>query len=90
MHDALQTGLPLALILIGIILNRHDVKDLRREMLENLERRFDEVDRRFDKVDRRFDEVYRRFDTVDAELRYFHDTTGKLSGRVDELSRRVQ
>ena len=79
MHDALQTGLPLALILIGIILNRHDVKDLRHEMLD-----------RFDKVDRRFDEVYRRFDAVDAELRYFHDTTGKLSGRVDELSRRVQ
>ncbi len=71
MHDALQTGLPLALILIGILLNRHDVKDLRREMLENFERRFD-------KVDQRFDEVYRRFDMIDAELRYFHDTTGKL------------
>ena len=71
MHDALTVGIPVMAILLGIFLNRADVKDLRTEM------------------NRRFDIVDRRFDLVDAELRYFHDTTGKLSGRVHELSKRT-
>jgi len=34
-------------------------------------------------------EMLARFDSVDAELRFFHGETGKLAGRIDELSRRI-
>ena len=94
MHDALITGLPIMVIIIGILVNRHDVRAVRDELRADMKdlraevnRRFEEVNRRFEEVNRRFEGVNRRFDLVDAELRCFHGHFGQLQGRVDELSK---
>jgi hypothetical protein len=75
MHDIITVGLPILVILFGILLNRADIKDLRAE-----------INTRFDKFR---DEINARFDAVDAELRYFHGLTGEIKGRIDSLEKRV-
>ncbi len=77
MHDALTIGVPVLAILAGILFNRSDVKDLRTEIKElraEMRARFDQVDTRFNRVD--------------ADLRQFYAVTGKLEGRVDEISKK--
>ncbi len=80
MHDIFTVGVPLIAILAGILLNRSDTKELRSY-----------IDGRFDKLRAELDavrsEMRGRFDAVDAELRFFHGHTGKLEGRLDELSK---
>ncbi len=91
MHDALTIGVPVLAILAGILFNRSDVKELRAEMRARFDRvdaQFDRVDAQFDRVDARFDQVDARFNRVDADLRQFYAVTGKLEGRVDEISKR--
>jgi len=77
MHDIVVVGIPLIAILAGILFNRHDVKELRAEMIA-----------RFNKVDERFNRVDTRFDRVDADLRQFHFITGKLEGRLEAIEKR--
>ena len=77
MHDALTIGVPVLAILAGILFNRSDVKELRAEMRA-----------RFDRVDARFDQVDARFNRVDADLRQVYAFTGKLEGRIDEISKK--
>ncbi len=84
MHDALTIGVPVLAILAGILFNRSDVKELRAEIRALSDR----VDTRFDRVDARFDQVDARFNRVDADLRQFYAVTGKLEGRVDEISKK--
>ena len=39
-------------------------------------------------MNRQFDAVNRRLDILDGEDKRFHNATGKLEGRADELSNR--
>ena len=70
MHDVLTIGIPLFVILAGILFHRHEVKELRTEMREG------------------FSRVDARFDRIDADLRQFYSISGKLEGRIDEISKR--
>ena len=78
MHDTLTIGIPVFVILAGILFNRSDLKDLRSELKGEIKEMRGEIKNLRD-------EVNRRFDAVDAELRYFHGTTGKLEGRIQSL-----
>ncbi len=78
MHDTLPIGIPVFAILAGILFHRSDLKDLRSEWKGKTKALRDEMNRRFD-------DVIRRFDAIDAELRYFHGTTGRLEGRIQSL-----
>jgi len=82
MHDIITVGLPILVILFGILLNRADIKDLRAE----INTRFDKFR---DEINARFDAINARFDAVDAELRYFHGLTGEIKGRIESLEKRV-
>jgi hypothetical protein len=81
MHDVVIVGIPLLAILAGILFSRSDIKDLRSEMKDfRSEIRTEIKDLR--------SEMRTRFDLVDAELRYFHGTVGKLEARVDVIEKR--
>ena len=84
MHDVVTVGLPLIAILAGILLNRSDVKDLRGEIKGVLA----EIKDVRAEIKELRGEMNARFNAVDAELRYFHGTTGKLDGRVEALEKR--
>ena len=81
MHDAFAIAIPTLVILLGILLNRRDLLDLKADIKS-------EMNRRFDEVDRKFESVHRRLDRIDDDLKQFHSVTGRLEGRIDELSRR--
>jgi hypothetical protein len=73
----LSIGLPMLLVLIGILLNernisnlRSDMKDMRKELTGELK------------------EVRSRIDRIDSDLAHFFKVTGILEGRLDELSKR--
>ncbi len=40
-------------------------------------------------MNRQFSEVNRRLDRVDDDLKMFHNVTGKLDGRIDEIKARL-
>jgi predicted nuclease with TOPRIM domain len=99
MHDVITVGIPLLAILAGILFNRSDIKDLRSE-IKDLRSEMKElrselkgeihglrVEMRTENQELR-SEMRARFDLVDAELRYFHGTFGKLEARVDNIEKR--
>lgn len=61
-------------------------------MGESMKSQFADVDRRFhdmaENMNRRFDEVNRRLELIEKDQKDFFTVTGKLDGRIDELSRR--
>jgi hypothetical protein len=77
MHDVMIVGLPLVVILAGILLNRAEVRELRGEM-KDLRGEIRELR----------SEMNSRFNAVDAELRYFHGYAGKLEGRIEAMEKR--
>jgi Sec-independent protein translocase protein TatA len=95
MHDVIIVGIPLIAILAGILFNngsatvlRSEMKDVRSEMKDV---RSEMKDFRSEmKADMRElrSEMRTRFDLVDAELRYFHGTVGKLDARMDAIEKR--
>jgi hypothetical protein len=81
MHDLMIMAIPTVLILAGILFNNNSAKDLRSEMKDfRAEVKAEIRDLRT--------EMKGRFDVVDAELRYFHGTIGKLEARVDAIEKR--
>jgi len=81
MHDVLIIGVPLIAILAGILFNNSNAKDLRSEMKDfRSEMKSDMRELR--------SEMRTRFDLVDAELRYFHGTVGKLDARMGAIEKR--
>jgi hypothetical protein len=85
MHDVVVVGIPLIAILAGIFFSRNDIKELRSEMRSEMKELRSEI--RGQIQDLR-SERRTRFDLVDAELRYFHGTVGKLEARVDAIEKR--
>ncbi len=74
MHDVIIVAVPLIAILAGILLNRSDIKELRSDV-------------RGDIASLR-SETLGRLDRIDADLRQFYSVSGKLEGRIDEISKR--
>jgi hypothetical protein len=77
MHDVIVVGIPLIAILAGILFNRSDVKELRGEM-KDLRGEITALAAKLDAG----------FARIDADLRQFFQVTGKLEGRIDEISKR--
>ncbi len=75
------------LVILAWINQNQRSTDLRADV----NRRFDEVerntDRKFDEVNRQFDEVNRRLTLIKGNQKQFFAVTGKLDGRIDQLSR---
>ena len=106
MHEALTIFPTLLVILAGILLNRHDVKELGTRLesridklethfesrIDHLETHFEsridkletDLNQRVDKLEARFDH---RLDKLEADMNNFYAVTGRLDGRLDELSR---
>ncbi|WP_128915163.1 hypothetical protein [Granulicella sibirica] len=77
MHDLVVVGVPLTVILAGILFGRMDIREVRGE-ISNL---------RGD-MNRQHAEVMVRFGQIDGDLRQFYHLTGKLEARIDALEKR--
>ena len=55
---------------------RHDVRDLRAEMI----RRFEQVDKRFEQIDRRFEQIDGRFLQIDGRFAHMDTRFNWLVG----------
>ena len=77
MHDLVIVGVPLVIILAGILFNRSDMRDLRSETKDLRS----EMKAGFNKID---DHLGR----IDADLRQFYHLTGKLEARMDAFDKR--
>ncbi len=66
-HDVIIVGLPLLMILGGILMNRSDAKDLRSEM----------KDLRQEAIGRH-SEVLARFNVLEADMRQFYHLAGHV------------
>ena len=84
MHDVIIVGLPLLMILAGILMNRSDAKDLRSEMKDV---RSEMKDLRQEAIGRH-SEVLARFNVLEADMRQFYHLTGKLEARMDSFEKR--
>ena len=89
MH-AITPWLTPALLVALFVWLRLDIRDLRRELnqrIDKTEKRIDdfakEVNRRFDEVNKRFDEVNKRFDEVNRELADLRERMAKLEGSLE-------
>ena len=91
MHDVIIVGLPLLMILAGILMNRSDAKDLRSEMKdvrsEMKDVRSEMKDLRLEAIGRH-SEVLARFNVLEADMRQFYHLTGKLEARMDSFEKR--
>jgi hypothetical protein len=74
MHDLLVIGVPVAVILAGILLNRQDVSGLRTEI--NVLR--SEMNGRFDSIEARFDSIHR-------DMREFYAEQARHDVRINKL-----
>ena len=84
-------GVPSILVILSWIQANSRSGDLKENMnrqFDSMNRRFEDVNRQFDAMNHRLDGVDRRLETIDGDLKHFHNVTGKLEGRVDELSNR--
>nr|MDO8119483.1 DUF3782 domain-containing protein [Candidatus Sigynarchaeota archaeon] len=74
--------------LSGVVATREDIKELIREMdkrFEQVDNRFGQVDNRFEQVDKRFEQVDKRFDsletTVQDGLKHVHAAISNIGDR---------
>jgi uncharacterized coiled-coil DUF342 family protein len=102
-HDLFIVGVPMLVILAGILLNRNDIKELRSEFRSEIKELRTEIkdvraeisDLRSESGSLRSDmmaqhaEVLVRLATIDADLRQFYHLNGRLEGRIDALEKRA-
>lgn len=72
----LAIGIPSLLVLIGMLLNFSAIRNLRTELTGRAER-----------TDNRLDSIDVAISRVNEHLIAFYGETGRLSGRLDELSK---
>lgn len=83
MHDTLTIGIPVFVILFGILLNQRAVDKLEARM----DARFNAVDARFNGVDGRFEGVNARLDRMQSDLAHFYQVLGEHEAKIDALMR---
>ena len=88
--DAITPWLTPALLVALFAWLRLDIRELRRDLnqrIDKTEKRIDDlgkdVDKRFDDVDKRFDDVNKRFDDVNRELADLRERMAKLEGSLE-------
>ncbi|MHA1732355.1 MAG: hypothetical protein ACTSU5_10440 [Promethearchaeota archaeon] len=64
--------------LSGVVATREDIKELIAEM----DKRFEAVDRRFEAVDRRFEAVDRRFEAIELQLLALTEKVDAMPGVI--------
>lgn len=67
-------------VFLGILLNRREVTSLKEDMNKQFERSKEDMNKQFERVDR-------RLTLIENDQKQFFQVTGKLDGRIDELSR---
>jgi hypothetical protein len=78
MHDMVTVGVPVLVILFGILLNQRAVDKLESRM----ETRFNAVDARFNAVDG-------RLDRMQADLSQFYRDLGDHGARIEAIEKRA-
>ena len=90
MHDTLTIGIPVFVILFGILLNQRAVDKLEARMdarFNAVDARFNAMDGRFTGVDGRFEGVNARLDRMQADLAHFYQTLGEHEAKIEALMR---
>ena len=98
MHDTLTIGIPVFVILFGILLNQRAVDKLEARMearfnavdvrFNAVDARFNAVEARFNGVEGRFEGVNARLDRMQADLAHFYQTLGEHEAKIDALMSR--
>jgi porphobilinogen deaminase len=74
MNEALAVGIPTFVVLLGILWNHTEIRDLRGD-----------VNSRLDRIERN---VNSRLDRIEADLRQFYHELGRHEGEIDALKGR--
>lgn len=76
MNETLTIGIPLIVIIAGILFNRQDTTSLRSEMnsLRN-------------EMNARFDQVNIRFDGLQRDMNHFYEVLGSHDARIENLEK---
>jgi len=82
MHDAITIGVPVFVILFGILLNQRAVDKLESRM----DARFNSVDSR---IDRMKTEIDGRLDRIQSDLSQFYRDLGDHGARIEALEKRA-
>ena len=88
--DAVTPWLTLALLVALFAWLRLDIRELRRDLnqrIDKTEKRIDDlakdINKRFDDVNKRFDDVDKRFDNINRELADQRERMAKLEGSLE-------
>ena len=80
-------------ILGGIWLNRRDFADLKVDMNRQFAETKAETNRQFAELradmTRQFTDTNRRIDRIEDDRKIFHNVTGRLDGRIEEIKSRL-
>ena len=88
MHDVFIIGVPLVVILAGILLNRSEYRDLRSEIKDLRLDVSDQIKGIKGDAATRHSEVLARFNVLEADMRQFYHLAGKLEARMDSIEKR--
>ncbi len=77
-------AVPSILVILGWLHQNTRLSDLRSDV----NRQFDRMDGRLDRMDGRLDLMDERLRLIEGDQKQFFTVTGKLDGRIDELSRK--
>ncbi len=95
MQFYIAVAIPSILVVLSWIQSNSRANDLKEslqrqhnDLRASMDRQFEQVDRQFEQVDRRFEQINHRLDRIDDDLKHFHNVTGVLEGRIDEVSRK--
>lgn len=77
-------AIPSILVILGWLHQNMRLSDLRSDF----NRQFDNMDQRLDRMDQRLDRMDERLRLIEGDQKQFFTVTGKLDGRIDELSRK--
>ena len=65
-------------------------RDLIREILTSIDRRFEQVDKRFEQVDKRFEQVDKRFEQVDKRFEQVDKRFEQIDKRFEQVDKRFE
>ncbi len=78
-------------VFLGILLNRREVTSLKEDMNKQFERSKEDMNKQFqsskEDMNKQFERVDRRLTLIENDQKQFFQVTGKMDGRIDELSR---
>ena len=85
MHDTFAIGIPVLVILFGLLLNQRGLEKLEAKV-DKLETR---MEMRFNSIDGRFTGVDGRLDRMQADLSMFYKTLGEHAADIETLKKKM-